>query len=405
MILSIEDKDTIQRLYDYCIENNITIDVDDIVVNDIDTGLRNFVLSIENRKTPGYDYYIGFYMNMTNSIEESALLYVLSLFYNIPVLNNKGNFYFVDGITPFYVRRDKLKTYQDNFQILIGKKLVSYNPLIKALLKPDSLIKRFKNYNVWYADYRDETKYIEDKLFSLIEEGYFIPNKYNQERIKLFKFESLDLYPNAIRGPELFGTRLNSNVLDSSYIEVKVNYKIDRRTLAGCIMASLEEYCPNLVGCITCKEACNYIDCEEIMKIKTNEDSISLYARDFISLKNILEQTDIIARESISYEVKDIQEGIQFRIKLANIGVTSLLLDDEDGYYIVAFNYSGKDPTELPYVENNISEEELELYSSILDNYEKYGRNYAHIGIYSVPGTLPGILSNIPIKNYSSLNV
>ena len=405
MILSIEDKDIIQRLYDYCIENNITIDVDEIIINDIDTGLRNFVLSDENKETPGYDYYIGFYMNMANSVEDSALLYVTSLFYNIPVLNNKDNFYFIDGITPFYVRKDKIKTYQDNFQTLINKKLVTNNPLIKALLKSDSLVKRFKNYNVWYADYRDETKYIEDRLSSLIEEGYFIPNKYNQERIKLFKFEPLDIYPKAIRGPELLGSRLTSKVLDSSYIEVKVNYKIDRRTLAGCIMASLKEYCTNLVGCITCKETCNYIDCEEIMKIKTKEDSISLNVRDFTSLKNILEQTDIIARESISYDVKDIQEGIQSRIKLANIGVTSLLLNNEDGYYVVAFNYSGKDPAQLPYIENNITIEELEVYSSTLDNYEKYGKNYAHIGIYSVPGTLPGILRNIPIKNYSNLNV
>lgn len=405
MILSVEDKDIIKKLYSYCVENNITIDVDDIIINDKDTGLRNYILSDESDKVPYHDYYTGFYMNMTNSVEDSALLYVLSLFYNIPVLNNKGNFYFIDGVTPFYVRKDKLKTYQDNFQTLINKKLVTNNPLVRALLKSDSIAKRFKNYDVWCADYRDETKYIEDSLSSLVRDGYFIPNKYDQERIKLFRFEHLDIYPKAIRGPELFGSRLTPNVLDNSYIEVKVNYNIDRRTLAGCIMASLKEYCTNLVGCNTCKETCNYIDCNEIMEIKTGEDSISLNVRDFTSLRNILEQTDIIARESISYRVRDIQEGIQSRIKLANIGVTSLLLTDEDGYYVVAFNYSGKDPAQLPYIENNITIEELEVYSSTLDNYEKYGKNYSHIGIYSVPGTLPGILRNIPIKNYSNLNV
>ena len=375
--------------------------MDEIVISNIDTNLRKFTISTDSINTPGYNIYVKFHMENYNNIEESTLLHVLKLFYNVSVISNNGYFYFSDGITPFYVRRNKLEIYQRNFQLLVNKRLISANPLIKAILKDNNIVKKFKDYDIWYADYRAETKDIEDKLLSLIEDGYFVPSIDNPEKINLFNYERLKEYPQAIRGPELFGYRLSSTFYNSvlekdSYVTVKINYKTDRRTLAGCIMASMVELCGSLVNCNICKETCNKIDCEELMSIKIGVDNISLRARDYYSLKKILEQTDIFARKSISYNVKDLEEGIQCRMKLNNTGFISLLLSDDLGYYVVVRDYLGKDPKELPILNNNITNDELEVYSSVLDNYDEYGKNYAHIGIYSVPGTLPGFLNSIP---------
>jgi hypothetical protein len=376
IILSIEDEEIIKKLYKYSKDRDLT--VEELIVGDKDTGLRRFTIT-ESKSVPGYDEYVKYSMDVGDITNDTALLYVLGLFYDVAVVRNKEYFYFSDGVTPFYVKKSNLEIYQRNFHSLINQRLVSNNPMIVAVLK-DNIVKQYKKYNMWYTDYRNNTDEIEKQLANLIKEGYFLNENPNwKDKIQRFQFEELPSHPGIIRGPELMGYRLTKDVLTGEYITVKTNYKLDRRTLAGCILATVQE-----IGKIACSE---------LMKIKVNPDSITLRAHDYDSLKRILENTDIIARNSIAYDVENIDEGIQTRIGLLKLGYKSLLLSDQNGYYVVAYDYKGG---QIEKEEDYPHQEDLEFLASSLLNYKTHGKNYSHVGIYSIPGILPGILKNIP---------
>lgn len=378
IILSIEDEEIIKDLYQYSKDKDL--EVEEIIIRDKDTGLRRFIVS-EPEEAPGYDEYVSYHMDVGDVKDDTALLYVLGLFYDITIIRNKEYFYFSDGVTPFYVKRNNLEIYQKNFHPLINQRLVFNNPMITALLK-DNIIKQYRKYNVWYTDYRNNTDEIEKQLADLIEQGYFYKPKrtdYEKDKMEKFQFEELPSHPQIIRGPELMGYRMDSSVLNDDYITIKTNYKIDRRTLGGCILATIEEM--------------GKIACSELMKINVGIGTITLKARDCDSLKRILERTDIIARNSISYEVENINKGIQTRIGLYKLGYKSLLLSDQDGYYVVAYDYKGG---EISDEEDNINRDSLESLASSLNNYKTHGEGYAHVGVYTIPGILPGIVKNIP---------
>src|SRR5579872_7258800 len=166
-----EDSNVLVRLIKFCQTNNFEYNIDTLFIGNYSTDLitvtvRNFSGNVH--KLPGYNTYIPFVLEVPEpDIDQSALLAYMALFYNVNVISttisgkesNKLVFYFEDGNTPFYLKVSNMLQYKQAFDALLGKKLVSTNPIFKDILevKTDASIKRYGNYNIWYCDPRHDT--------------------------------------------------------------------------------------------------------------------------------------------------------------------------------------------------------------------------------------------------------
>jgi hypothetical protein len=620
---STEDENTLLSLEKYCIDNNLKLTREDIVIKTYQTGLILCSVSGKNIKKdeiPGYNLYSPLYFEVEDSdLDQSALLAFLSMFYNTPVTFTikdldkeiylaEGNreevveegdtdiyiagnvgiggsvsriggqdeakeerqrqdqyevkvetqreeetqiikgsnieliYLFDDGDTPFYLETEKMDEYIKAFRELLGLKLVTTNPIIQSILKvyPEPAIKQYKDFDLWFSDFRFNASPILEKVEYLVKEGFFCvtnPNNITDEVITLYNFEKLSDIPLQkeervipqsteenledslvfnkdrallteirvleglnplsvyygklteripIRGPIIQGFRLDEDFFDSCVtqaqngevpsVNVKVNFICDRKTVAACILAMVDNLCdPCSSG--NCKK-CTYFSCAMLNDISVYSEStdkdqpfdmnsidnysldedlgnvgwISLMAGNFPTLKKVLEDTQANVERITIVNVTNIEEGLLYRFAFYRKGVKSLLLNDTEGYFVAVWDYEGIIPEAVQDIDgmevledfeefipntndlnhiitgkaeifgnisygnedsprrgaplevytNNLSSYDLEQASSRLENYSLYGKGYAHIGIYSIPNVLPGLLDKIPVPDRSS---
>src|ERR1700744_4052548 len=86
---SIDDEEIIFNLEEYCRDNNLTLESEDIVIKNEGTGLVRFTISgnkLREQEVPGYGIYSPLVFEVEDSnIEQSALLAFLFMFYNTEV--------------------------------------------------------------------------------------------------------------------------------------------------------------------------------------------------------------------------------------------------------------------------------------------------------------------------------
>jgi hypothetical protein len=390
---STEENIILKALTQYCKVKNLIYNTKSIIVGSIDTGLIKITIegkNIEENKIPGYGVYEQFVLSTKNAnSNQTALLALLHLFYNVGVTysigNNKIFYFFADGYTPFYVKKNKFSTYINNFTPLLGKKLVSTNPLLQIVLKayPTTSVKKYENYNLWYIDSRSSAVIFLRELQLLLDEGYFYPNiedtVLQNKVITLFNFSEIGsdskkedhnyIYKEikgtkAIRGPILAGNRLDEIFFTGCVTDIKmgitpivtvtVNFPCYRRTLAGCILSYLNT---------------GYFKLSMLSKIYVYPEDdlkgwISLPVKNFNILQEIINKCHI--KNITTFNVSSFEEGIRYHLQL----VDSLLLKDNNGYFIAIEGYEG---IEIEKIVLNKEISHMEM--------ERYKRNYSGIRV------------------------
>lgn len=381
-----EDGNIIKSLVKYCEEKKLSMNTESIIIGSIDTGLVKIIVEGNITKNitsiPGYNLYIPFTLTVKNgNIDQSVILAVLKLFYGVEVINstsnNKISYFFSNGYTPFYLKKSKFAIYTANLTTLLGKSLLTTNPLFEVVLKvyPNSTIKRYFRYNVWYIDSRSTAIIALRELELLTDEGYFYADSSDEDiekAIYLFNFKQLgqdtkegdrnyiykelsDRKP--IRGPILSGKRLDENffiacvsdirVSITPIVTVSVNYPCFRRTLAGVILSYLNS---------------GYFSLSMLDKIIVYPENdirgwISLPVTNFNILSYVINHAN--TKNITIYDVNSFEEGIRYHLEI----VDNLLLKDNNGYFIAIEGYDGPSLDTL-ILNKSISSKEMERYKS-----------------------------------------
>lgn len=453
-----ENSELVASLYAFCAREGFTITAENINVNFKDTRLVEYTVNgpqayARKKEIPGYDLYTQVTFSMDNQ-EQSALLELMGMFYEVGVVyaQNKDIFtyYFEDGITPFYVLKTNYDTYMQAFAELAGYKLVSTSPLLEVVLQiyPNSNVKKFRHYSLWYMDPRAEINTTLQELNLLQREGFFVVPESTYAAQVMYQFGFVPLSRDFssykgrveankfIRGPLVLGTRLDEaffiaaiRSLDENHVplvDVKVNYRCDRRTLAGCIFAYVDSACgalangniknkiKNELQCVNiqgkpfpCREGqCTTLSCEMLLNIsvyaenKEDEEGwLTLPVTNITFLQQLVTTTEIETRTVSIVAVDDIEKGLMYRVALYKLGFISVLLEDEEGYFVALQNYDGPNLEELQ-IQDTLTPKEVEMEASLLANYDSFGRGYAYAGIYSID-SLPGLLGTIPVLTTS----
>lgn len=380
-----EDGNIIKNLVKYCNEKKLTMNTDSIIIRSIDTGLVKVIVEGNNIKNimdiPGYDLYAPFTLSVKDAnVNQTVVLAVLKLFYSLEATystsNNKISYYFSDGYTPFYLKVSKFVTYIANFTSLLGKKLVTTNPLFEVVLKvyPNNAIKRYFRYNLWYIDSRSTATIALRELELLTKEGYFYvdDDAIIEKVMYLFNFTRLGedtkegdrnyIYKDIpgrkpIRGPLLVNNRLTQDffiacVSDirmdiTPIVTVSVNYPCFRRTLAGCILSYLNS------GYFTLSML------DKIIVYPENDIKgwITLPAINFNVLSYVI--THANTKNITIYDMDSLDEGIRYHLEILD----NLLLKDDDGYFIAIEDYDGPNLNTL-LLKKIISPKEMENHKS-----------------------------------------
>lgn len=449
-----EDSVVLSQLITYCKANKLSYNIDDLFVGNYSTDLitvnvNNFSHRKDVDKIPGYNMYIPFTLEVSQlETDQSALLAFMFLFYDVEVIftvsvdkdKSKLLFYFKDGVTPFYLKASKIPQYTREFNELLNKKLVGTNPMLKDILqvKPDSSIRRYKGYSIWYCDTRYDISDVVTELDSLIQEGYFYfpwHDVIGRKVMSMYQYKNHPIYTRLIRGPSLSSEENNMYRLDKDVfvtcvkaiqknnvptIMVKVDMACSRRILAGCVLSYINLYSASLenssegslqgslhITCAMLNEITMYPISSSDSGDSVDASWLTITVNTFFTLRKVIASTLEQANRITIIEVKDIQQGVQCRFELSQKGYLSLLLNDVNSYFVAVIDYNESRSYLLPeeekdifsQLDTNVNTSKIELAASSMKDYSSYGKNYAHMGVYTIPKLLPGILDFIPSPN------
>jgi hypothetical protein len=453
-----EDKIIFDQIVNFCNSNNVDIKVESIFINNTEISLVQITIDekiIKNKKFPVYPKYINLEIILNREvIYQQVLLQFLKIFYNVDVIlktkilkNNlyQYNYYFIDNVTPFYLKESIKNEYLILFEKIIDKKLVTTNPLIESVLKTysNSNISRLENYNIWYSDIRADSSTTLEIMNILIEQGYFcisdIMWKFDIKRInieqayKIYEFKQLGkdcickenhfISPNCtckylstldyssdnfyylpIHGPLIMEKFLGEDFLQQCvlaienesvpFVSIPLNFEASIETQFIAMIGFTQSLCLNDIQCTN-------ISCSDIENINIdNENNLILKC---FNIKSILNVCNFIINNNLQLKIKtftNVQDSINYRLKEWNLNSQNSLLIINENKYIVATWLNNKTQINKKY--KNLNIEEIEEFDSI-NNFE-LNKKYSIYGYYEIYDKnnqiiLPGLLKTMPYDN------
>jgi len=449
-----EDKISLNQIIEYCNSNNYTYKIESLFVNNVETSLIKIEIDtniIKNKNFPNYPKYTNLELiSKKEDLSQLVLLEFLKIFYSINVLftttkiknDNKYSYFFNDGITPFIIKESILNDYKNLFENIIGKKLVTTNPLIDSVLKtyPNSNISRLENYNIWYSDIRANSESTLKIMNILIDQGYFcISNiiwQYNISKIsieqafKVYKFKQLgydcncfdnhfilptctckylshldyssdNFYYIPIHGPLIMDQYLSEDFFQQCglgienqvvpLVTISLNFEPSIKTQFLAMIGFVETLCLN-------QSKCTNISCSDIENININENNLTLKCSNIESLSNIC---DYIVKSNIQLTIKSftsLQDSIDYRLSEWNLNSkNSLLIIQTNNFIIATWDNKIKNKNKNY---KKLTIDEIENLASKMENYELY---YSYRGYYEIRDDnnkilLPGLLKHIPFE-------
>jgi hypothetical protein len=175
-----DDAAAVATLSRFCQRQGAQLTMEPISVLQEPTALVTLSIEFEGRFTqsmPPYPHYKQLKLAPSRDTQ-SALIAFLETFYNIGVVMDKfGRFFFIDEITPFYLRSDVAELYLPTFNLLRGQKLVTTDSLIVPIIKvyPNNAISKLRDHAIWYVDPRADITMISKELAKLQSQHYFFP--------------------------------------------------------------------------------------------------------------------------------------------------------------------------------------------------------------------------------------